>query len=340
MTRPAPLAATSAMLLTFALVPAPTHADEGDVADNGSAAAATATDAPGPPSNDNRYFTDRPGRGQKGGTFIEVRPFGTITTDGEFKGNDGAEVGVGRAGLALKTEYWVERFFNLSFDASVEYSDYRFDDFAATTGVPQPLDEALRVNLRPGARMMLSREWLVFAGGMVEFAGEPDSDVEDSLNLGGFLGARYKATDDLALRFGVSATQAVEEDLQAFPILGFKWDINEDMVLEATGAQGGGVIQYTYDWREPWGVGGRVGWLARDYRLAGDAAIPEGVLRDDRLIVEAFVNYAPTKWSDVTAGVGVTAFNQYVIENANGNELFEDEAKPTPYVSLRGKIRF
>jgi len=329
-----------ATALTLILAMAPALGQHNEASERDAVTSAQAASPPGPPPAHNRLLVGTPGRGQKGGTFIEVRPFGEFTFNADFNGNDGAEIGTTRTGVAVKTEFWLERFFTVTFDAAVEYSEYRFDGFAANTDVPEPLDDALRVNLRPGARMMLSREWLVFAGGMVEFSGEPDSELEDSLNVGGFAGARYQLREDLALRFGISAVQAVEEDLQAFPILGFKWDINDDMVLEAVGAQGGGAVQYTYDWLEPWNLGGRVGWLARDIRLASDAAIPGGVLRDDRLIIEGFVTYAPTKWIDLTGGVGVAAFNEVIIENSNGNELFEDEAGPTPFVSLRGKIRF
>lgn len=294
--------------------------------------------AEAPPQEQKRLFVDQPGRGEKGGTYVEVRP----SAEHNFQTglHNGGDFSVTRGGVALKTEFWPERFLNFSLDASYEYSHYDFDNFLAETGVPAPLDDAQRITLRPGARMMFSRDWLVFAGGMIESAGDVDADFEDTLIGAGFLGARYRVNDEFAVRFGISAVSSIEEDLSFAPIISFKWTPQPDWTLELTGAQGGGILQLTHDLTEQWNLGIGAKFQSRDYRLAEDAAIPEGVFRDDRISLEAQATYSPTGYIDLTAAAGAVLFNQLTIENSNGNELREDGVDPTPFVGLRAKVRF
>lgn len=291
-----------------------------------------------PPQEQKRLFAERPGRGEKGGTYVEVRPSGEFNFETGL--HNGGDFSVARGGVALKTEFWPERFLNLSLDASFEHSHYDFDNFLEETGVPEPLDDARRVTLRPGARMMFSRDWLVFAGGLIEYAGDVDADLGDSLIGGGFLGARYRVNDELAIRFGVTAVSSIEEDITVGPIISFKWTPQPDWTLELTGAQGGGVLQLTHELTRQWSLGLGAKFQSRDFRLAEESAIPEGVLRDDRISLEAAATYSPTGYLDLTAAAGAVLFNEITIENSNGNELREDGVDPTPFVGLRAKMRF
>ena len=291
-----------------------------------------------PPREPKRLFPDQPGRGEKGGTHVEVRTSGEFNFETDL--HNGGAFSVARGGVALKTEFWPERFLNLSLNASFEHSHYDFENFLEETGVPEPLDDARRVTLRPGVRMMFSRDWLVFAGGLIEYAGDVDADLDDSLIGGGFLGARYRVNDELALRFGVSAVRSFEEDITVSPIVSFKWTPQPDWTLELTGAEGGGILLLTHDLTDAWtlGLGGK--FQTRDFRLAEESATSEGVLRDDRISLETSATYSPTGYLDITAAAGAVLYNEITIEDSSGDELREDEVDPTPFVGLRAKVRF
>lgn len=293
--------------------------------------------APGEPPIESRYFSDQPSRGYKGGTFVEVRPKAAyaFSSDLDF----GGDFSVFRTGVNLKTEYWLERFLTLTFDANYEYSSYDFDGLPAA--VPgDPLDEANRISLRPGIRMALSREWLAFAGFAGTFSGETGVDLEDGVTATGFLGGRYKWKPDVAFTLGIGVGNELEDDVVAFPILGVKWDINDRWVLDIGGARGGFQAAATYEINDQWEATAALRFEARDYRLDEDSPIPDGVLRDDRLAFVASATYKPTPWAEIIASAGVVLVNDITVEGSNGGEVFEESADPTPILGLRGRIRF
>ncbi|MEM6333988.1 MAG: DUF6268 family outer membrane beta-barrel protein [Planctomycetota bacterium] len=280
-----------------------------------------------------RVFTEQPGRGEEGGWVLTLSPTSEVTLPSSY---DDVDLTVSRLGLDLSSEYWFSRQVVGTFGVGTEWSHYALSGFNGEVGLDEPISNAVTTTLRPGARFNFSRAWGAFGFGILEFSGDPGADWDKSFTGGGAAGASWSPNEDLRLLFGAGATSALDDTASFFPVLGVNWKFAERWSLETLGT--GGAVRYRLDDTWTLSAGGR--YESRDYRLDDDASVPDGVLRDDRALVEVSATYRPRPGFDITAGVGAVVWSELTVDSAGSDEVFEATGDVTAVLGLRGVVRF
>jgi len=280
-----------------------------------------------------RIFTDLPGRGEQGGWVLTLSPSAEVALPAAY---DGADLTVSRAATDLAAEYWFSQQFIATLGVGAEYSHYALSNLEDAAGIDEPLDDALSTSLRPGLRVNFSREWGAFAFATLRFAGDPGADLDKAFTGGGAAGARWSPNDSLTFLLGAGATSQLDDTTAYYPVLGVNWKINENWSLDTLGT--GGALRYRLN--DAWRLGLGARYESRDYRLDDDASVPDGVLRDDRALVELTATWTPQPLIDLTFAVGAVPWSELTLDDACSSEVFEATGDPTAFFSLRGAIRF
>ncbi|MBX3387481.1 MAG: hypothetical protein KF768_13005 [Phycisphaeraceae bacterium] len=286
---------------------------------------------PAPGASETEYRT-----GERNPLQISLRGGLRYEFETDVKNTD-AEVSIFRANLGVGVSYAVSQQWLLNFDADAEISSYDFKNFAGNVGPSDdPLDEVGELTLRPGVTYIHSPEWAFFGGGIFQFAGEFDADFEDTATYGGFGGARWKVNKDLAVSFGLAVKSRLEDDTIVLPLLSVDWWIDDTWSLATSGLEGTLAAKLDEQWSALF-VGG---YRMREYRLADDNDVPDGVFRDDRVHLGVGIEFRPNPISSIQLIGGATVWSQLRFDNSTGNKVFEEETDPTAFIGLRGTLRF
>jgi len=245
---------------------------------------------------------------------------------------------VTRAGSDTSLLYPTSENFALLLEISQEWSWYDFDPSSQgiTQGIGKPLSQVVTTRVSPGINYRIDDRWGVLLGASIESTGETDADFSDTLNYGAIVAASYKVNDNFSLSFGAAAQSRLEDDVQVIPIVGFDWRITEKW---RAGVRGPGA-QLTYSPSESWDFTLQGSFESREYRLADDSPIPEGVLRDRRVVVGLQAQWTPRPWLTLRAEGGVVVWSELEFDDRNGDGLDTLDADPTGYVGLSGTVRF
>ncbi len=184
---------------------------------------------PSAPIPQQRDMTPVPDRPQGTGTTLTLTPYASHAFDADLD-ND-ADVSVSRGGADLTIAHPLTERLITTVGLRGEYSRYEFDnlldlvsdelgDAADNLGFDDDrgLDMIL-VSISPGVIYRLNDRWSAIGGISVAASGESDADFGDSLTFGGYVGARYKVNDRLAVALGVAARSRLEDDALVVPLI-------------------------------------------------------------------------------------------------------------------------
>lgn len=258
--------------------------------------------------------------------------FGTSLED------DRGDVAVSRAGV--ETTLFVPVFERTLFSVTLlnEWSWYDFSrgDTPVVAGVSKPFSQVTTVRLSPGVLVMLDDRWSIQGGFSADFSGETDVDVGDAATYGGFVSVRYAFSDRLSVTGGVSVRSVLEDDVRVLPVIGIDWDITDRLNLATRGPG----VRLTYFFSRDFDVSLLASYESRDFRLDRDSAIPDGVVRDQRVTVGVQAQYAVRPWLILRAEAGVVAWGELGFDDRDGDELERLTTDPTPYVGASLTLRF
>lgn len=275
-------------------------------------------------------------RSREGSLTLTLAPLVEHTFETDLDEGPG-DFSVTRGGLNFGVAGMATPSLRLALDGEFEASYYRFRNATGLfPGTDRPFNDVYQLQLTPTATYIIDRQWSVTGGGFVTFAGEGEADVGESITGGGLALASYSFSEDFTLSFGVLATSRLEDDALVLPIIGVRWKITPTVRLETRGL---GVV-VTADLSEAWAVTLDGGFESREYRLADESPLPEGVVRDRRAPVAVGVIYKPAPWVELTLRGGATVWQEFEIDNAAGDEVAEVESDPAPFVSFRATLRF
>lgn len=269
---------------------------------------------------------------------ISLTPRVEHTFEAELK-DSGAKSSITRAGLNVDLRGPISERWRWSLALNEESSWYNWQDISRllpSAGGRQPIGEAHEVSILPGASFGINKEWSVFGGAIVQFAGERDADVGDSATFGGFGGVRYVLNDAITLSFGIGVKSRLESSAGFIPFLGLNWKITDKVTLasEGTGVRVSAAI--TDAWT--FSIFGR--YERREYRLDDDNPIPEGVARDTRIPIGAGVAWRPCDRFRVSLDGGVIVYQEFIFDDRDGNRIARDRTEPAAFVGLSGLITF
>lgn len=276
------------------------------------------------------------GAGPGPGINLTLTPLGEITFSTDLKNSSGS-FSVYRGGLKLGVSGAVDEQLRLNLSVSTEASSYHFRNATGIiAGTSKPFNDMNLARISPSAVYAIDNEWAVVVGGLVEFAGEGSADVGDSATGGGFASARYAFSKDFSLGFGVLAVSRLEDSALVVPIVSLEWQITPKVSLASK--ELGGVL--TAKLSDEWSFFMQAGYETREYRLAEESLQSKGVLRDRRVPVSAGVRYAPARWLECSLRGGATVWQEFKLDDMDGNQVSKVRSEPAPFIGLALEFRF
>jgi len=323
-------AAFAAPLITLLALSGVARGDEPAAASGPASAASSAPDL--------RDAT-RPTRAQPQddrGFNLSFRPRVEHTFDSDLRDSDGS-VATTRAGATLGFATSLGERTRLLINADGEWSRYEWSDAGdlLPSGL-DPIEDAYLFRLSPGVVYSLNDDWSLTGGAIIEIGAASGADVGDAITYGGFFGARYRWSDRFTTTFGIIAKTRLEDDAIAVPLLGLEWQITDRVMLKNEGLG----LKLTADLNEQWRAGLFARWELRDYRLADDGSVPDGVLRDQRVPLGVSIEWRPSPAVQIELVGGAVVLQSYEVETDDGDRVQSDRARPTPFIGLIGTIAF
>lgn len=265
---------------------------------------------------------------------VVLRAGGTFDLSADF---DEGDVAVTRLNSGLDLIFKLPENVRFVLSADAEYSWYDFDGATGLlAGTDDPLDQTNSFGF--GARIIapIDDHWTALGGGRVRWAYEEDADVSDGLVAGGFAGASYRFDNGLTLGVAVVVASRLEDDARVFALPTIDWEINDQWNLRTTGPK----LRLSYSPSDPLTWFAEAGWESREYRLDDRSLAPNGVLRDDRVAIELGAVWHATPTFELSAAVGVVAYNQYEFLDSTGSKISDEDTDAAMRLRLGATLRF
>ncbi|MGB0993625.1 MAG: DUF6268 family outer membrane beta-barrel protein [Akkermansiaceae bacterium] len=218
------------------------------------------------------------------------------------------------------------------------YSDYQFSGLASA-----PWGEVHSLSLSAPVRWTLSDRWGLFAMPFVRSQYESGASVNDGVTGGLLMAASYRVSDRLTIGPGIVVSSQLEDSLNVFPIIMFKWKITEGLVLQ-TGSGNAGVsgASLSLDWKanDQWSFSLGARYEKLRFRLDDNGPVPDGVGEEKGLPVYLAATYHFSKDNALTLYGGMKFAGSLVIENSSGNKLADSDYDRAAVFGLRWKLQF
>lgn len=270
----------------------------------------------------------------------QKRPFFSLSANYRFTPksslDDGGRVGVNRFGYGLGMMLPPFYSNSLSLAWSEEFSRYSFDD--VQDSYFQDLFDDLRMDrLSFFFRRPLSPKWSVLAAGDVSSAAETGAEWNDAISGGGIFSARQQVSPFFAWSLGLFARSRLGDDWLIMAIPSIDWRITEWLNLRT--AQGV-TLEAALDAQRKWLLDFSAEYESRRYRLNEDGPVQKGLLQDERVPLQLGLRYRPLPFIELNGYAGWTVWQNYQVEDENGNEKASLSTDPTPFFGLNGTVRF
>lgn len=258
-----------------------------------------------------------------------VTPYGRYSFEADFE--DGQSLSVLRAGADFTVGGPVSQATFISLAVGTEYSNYDFSIAAA--GMP---DDVYFVDIRPAVSTYLNENLGIYGGLILTAGAEADAELGDSVAYGAFAGVNYQIAKGVWVGGGVGISTQLEDSPIAVPLVNIDWTINDRLRLEVSGLSG--TLTYTID--PQWSVFVEGRYELRQYRLADDAIIAEGVLSDASIPLGVGVRFFANDNITVSLGGGAVVWREIEFFDDDENKISDDTTDITAYVAASVKIAF
>lgn len=198
-----------------------------------------------------------------------------------------------------------ERDSGWRIEVGAEISEYRFR--GASGLVPNteaPTEDLALFELGVGHRGRLSEHWGFRVGGGAQLAGEWGADAGDSLTYGGLFSATHDISDDFAWTIGALVRTQLEDGIEAVPIVGVEWTIDERTRLSTPGPR----LELARDLEGGFTAFASAGYESRHYRLDDDGPLPDGALRDRAVLALGGLDWNPGFGAEALADTRLRVF--------------------------------
>jgi len=268
--------------------------------------------------------------------WLAVTPGYTHQFDTDLDGGD-ISFSADRWRLVTGTRIPFSDAFTLTIGVEAEWSRYDFSGKdAQTLGLTNDTDDLFVGQVGAFGTYALNDTWELMAGGTVSWGGDFDANFSDGAGGSGLLGVTYRFTPRFSLSPGVLALARLEDDALVIPVLGMDWEITDSWRLRSIGPG----AELAWRAHDDWSFILRTLYRPRDFRLASDATVPNGVLRERAFPVTATIEWQPT--ARVTASIfgGAIFGGQLRLVEDGGRERLDEDADITPIVGGSLRIMF
>ncbi|MCH2162006.1 MAG: hypothetical protein MK085_09060, partial [Phycisphaerales bacterium] len=186
----------------------------------------------------------RPGRpGRNPGDppqFVERIPDRTYFATGyihEFSssfsnsGSVSVNRGFGSAGIRLGASLDTPLEVSLGMAWSGDWYSFSNDNPLSPVAGVKPWSNIQAIAILSRMEIELTRNWRLFGGVSMVFAGAPSVDIGDAFTAGGSIGAAYAFDRTLRLGGGVLLSSQLEESILVIPLVIVYWEMTDDLVL-------------------------------------------------------------------------------------------------------------
>ncbi|MBC7782886.1 MAG: hypothetical protein H7144_03525, partial [Burkholderiales bacterium] len=161
-------------------------------------------------------------------------------------------------------------------------------------------------------------------------------ELGDSLAYGAFAGVNYQIAKGVWVGGGVGISTQLEDSPIAVPLINIDWTINDRLRLEVGGLSG--TLTYTID--PQWSIFAEGRYELRQYRLADDAIVPEGVLSDASIPLGVGARFSANDNISVSLSGGAVVWREIEFFDDDENSLSDDTTDIAGYVAASVKIAF
>jgi hypothetical protein len=218
---------------------------------------------------------------------------------------------------------------------SYRYSHYNF----VGVGPEDPFENIHTFRLAPIFSYQLN-EWTIYAGPGIAFSAEEGADWGKSFTGGALGGVHYKYNDQLSFGGGLAIFSQIEDGVRVLPIITANWDFANQWKLRIgfteVAAQGGIGAEVTYDLNDQLQLGAGLQFQRKRFRIdAGD-----GVAEDSSLPIFVKAGYKLTPTATIEGLIGINVGGTLLIEDEDGQEVFEEDYDPSVIFGLRAVFTF
>lgn len=265
-----------------------------------------------------------------------LRTAGEYTFAADLKDSPGS-VRIGRVSSGFGVGYLATEQLRLGLDFENEFTWYDFKGAnGLIPGTNNPFSQTTSYSLTPNIRYSVDEDWTVIVSGLFDWSQEGSDPSSDGFTVGGIAGARYAFSKEFALTFGLIARSRLEETTLYLPLVGIEWQIDEQLSFNVRGP--GANLTLKLD--DEWAVFFDGEFRSREFRLSSDNPLPEGIVRDRRVILGTGLRYRPAQFFDISLRGGVVAWQEFIIDDRRGTDQRQTNTDPAPFISLTGTLSF
>lgn len=266
--------------------------------------------------------------------------YGDYTFSSDLDDGDG-DVSVWRAGASLDMSFPIGATTNLGASFRAERWGFDFGDATAFDSADgQPWDDVTDLAFLLSLRHQWNDRWSSAIGGGIESGFADGADFNDSISGGGFVTASYKFNESLTAGLGVSVRTVLEDNTQVVPFLILDWKIADQWRLTTSPGISRRLIGLAYTPCEQVTITLGGGYERLDFRLDDSDPAPEGVGRYQRIPVGLEVTWNVSRQFGVSIYGGAQVWQQYELDNQNGDQLAKDDAGIAPFFGAAVEWKF
>lgn len=255
----------------------------------------------------------------------KVSIFADYLFGADFEDSPG-DVSLSRIGTALDVSIPAGKDGTVLVGGRAQHLMYSFDGATGFGAGGEPWDNATELGVTLGYRHNLNDHWGVVVGAGVGAGFEAGADFADAITYSGRVAFTYSFSDRATVGLGVSAGSRLEDNALLLPVPIVTWRFADKWELASFADHRGTGLGLAFMPNDAWTIDVRAGVRSHEFRLDDAGPTPDGVARTWHLPVTLGATWKPDPQVKLGANVGMAIWQQYTLDDANGDELFETDA--------------
>lgn len=261
----------------------------------------------------------------------------------ESKSDAGDEFDAWRSGVYASFGGPINESILVSFSGRYAHSSYDFNldngapaEFGGTQLPREPWNTLNTLDLLPSATILVGSEVSVVASVPIRWAAENGAD-RNGFAAGISALVRWQVNDSLSVGAGIGVMSQLEDDAETFPIVSFRWRIDESFEFRTEGSwYQGGNATLLWGASDAFRLTFSVGYERTRFRLDeyGTAADTNGIGEVTTIPLEVGIRFRiiDAAYLDVRTGLGIAG--RIRVEADNGNKLYDQQYDTAPRVGV------
>ena len=231
-------------------------------------------------------------------------------------------------------------YLSVPLDGSISFYDFHGDPGLLPTPTGgAPWDQVRTYALGLQGRYRVDDRWVLLGEVNVASAGARGAAFEDTLSVGATFGASYRFGPDLTVGVLLTVQTRLARSLFVLPVPTLEWVLPFDDrrwrlvaggLRIGPGRTAGLGLAYSPVQQLSLHAGLVLVGLGREFRLASDSPIPDGVGRDSALPLLAGIDWRPTRLLHLSLWGGVSVQRSLAVLDGEGNIVRERDVTPAP----------